>query len=80
MYLTAGVETDGHKNGEKVQLLNYTQLLYLRISPSGFQFGHTEIWHHKTYAAINVFPQREGGGGGDTLGIRQPKQSLPPEI
>ena len=35
----------------------------------------------KTSASINVlivFPQRRGGG--DTLGIRQPKQSLPPGI
>ena len=27
-------------------------------------------------ASINVFP-KNGGGGGHTLGIRQPKQSLP---
>ena len=31
-------------------------------------------------APINVFPQRGAGGGGDTLGIRQPKQSLSPGI
>ena len=32
------------------------------------------------YAPINAFPQREWGGVGDTLGIRQPKRSLPPGI
>ena len=31
-------------------------------------------------APINIFPQRGGGGGGDTLGIRQQNNPNPREL
>ena len=50
------------------------------VSSVRFKTGsRKEIQVAALNAPINVFPQ-SGGGGGHTLGIRQPKQSLPSGI
>ena len=61
-------------------LLSFHRLLYRLIRATGLPEMKERIPDlNAIYAPINVFP-RGGGCGGDTLGIRQTKQSLPPGI